>query len=832
MGLRDIAHNLGQFLAIIGISGIAVTLFVGLKSNAVSIESRVNEVYKEGNVADLWLTTSKYDKDDENLISSSLNADAEIDHRFYSFVQINKRNFYAVVRDGLPSIDSAYDIETDLSTSKDSHYFLVDSTLLSNGGVFTDPLSIGQSIDVSFDISSYGLSTYSSFLTSFVKEGGSNVFANDSLSLPFSITGSMKTPENIGKASYSTSVLFTSSRYFYDVFKDLIEENYTSQGETLIFSTLHSLLGWGTGDISNDDVSSFPAPNQYLVRTASKQTVDSSKDILKKAFSSKDSDNLLLTTDKDSMSFSLTMNNEVSQAKSFCYVFPLVFFFTALLVTLTTISQMILKQRLQIGTLKGLGVYKRQIYGHYMTITMTLLGIGTLIGEVLGPLIIPSIMDNKYQIIYSLPKRTYLFPWLEWLLTAALFLLSGALVTILVCHSEVKLKPADSMRNAPVANIFHGKNEEKKAGNALALSIKMAFRNIILSPVKSFMVVAGVAGCTALLACGFGIDDTIDYGIDHDLSMMGNSALTVTMPSGQDYESLISSLKSVDGVEGVEPYANGASTISSSSSGKEITKYYYVLPLSPSRFSLPAFSDEQVALSKKVASSISVEVGDYVDFTLGSSSYKHVEVGAIYEAFSYHAVVLKANNSILKDTTISYSSAWVDIASGSTSKEVSTNITNRFPKASISTHEDSVSKISDIVSGVKVMTGAVKVFAILLALVVLYNLALLNFRERYRDIATLKVLGFSTGEISSSLLWESLSLTIVGVVIGLALGYPFLIAVMSQNTVDLVSYLYTIKISSYIYSFLLTFVVALLVNLFFGFRSQKVKMVESLKSVD
>jgi putative ABC transport system permease protein len=832
MGLRDIAHNLGQFLAIIGISGIAVTLFVGLKSNATSIESRVNQVYSDGNVADIWLTTSSYDKDDENLVVSSLNSGAEVDHRFYSFVQINKRNFYAVVRDGLPSIDSAYEIDTSSSVDKDSHYFLVDSTLLSNGGVFTDPLSVGQSVDVSFDISTYGLSAYSSFLTSYVKSGGSNIFADDSLSLPFTITGSMKTPENIGKASYSTSVLFTSSRYFYDVFKETIEKNYSSQGETLIFTALHSLLGWGTGDTTSDDVSSFPASNQYLVRTSPSQSVDSSKEALKKAFQAKTNDNLALTTDRDSMSFSLTMSNEVSQAKSFCYVFPLVFFFTALLVTLTTISQMILKQRLQIGTLKGLGVYKHQIYGHYMAITMTLLGIGTLIGEILGPLIIPSIMDNKYQIIYSLPKLTYVFPWLEGLLTAALFLLSGALVTLLVCHSEVKLKPSESMRNAPVANIFHGKEKEKKAGNALTLSIKMAFRNIVLSPVKSFMVIAGVAGCTALLACGFGIDDTIDYGIDHDLSMMGNTAITATLQTSESKDDLIKDLKGVSGVETVEPYGNGASTITAVSSGKEITKYYYLLPVSPSRFDLPSFNDDEVAISSKVASSIGVNTGDYIDFTMGSTSYKNVKVGAIYEAFSYHSVVVRASNPILKDTELKYSSAWIDINSASTSQEVASAIQSSFPNCTISTHEDSVNKISDIVSGVKVMTGAVKVFAILLALVVLYNLALLNFRERYRDIATLKVLGFSTGEIASSLLWESLSLTLVGVAIGLALGYPFLVAVMSQNSVDLVNYLYTIKIVSYVYSFLLTFVVALLVNLFFGFRSQKVKMVESLKSVD
>jgi hypothetical protein len=67
------------------------------------------------------------------------------------------------------------------------------------------------------------------------------------------------------------------------------------------------------------------------------------------------------------------------------------------------------------------------------------------------------------------------------------------------------------------------------------------------------------------------------------------------------------------------------------------------------------------------------------------------------------------------------------------------------------TTADWARQIDDVMSGVHIMTNAVKVFAIILAVIVLYNLALLNFRERTRDIATLKVLGFTKAEIASSL---------------------------------------------------------------------------------
>lgn len=130
------------------------------------------------------------------------------------------------------------------------------------------------------------------------------------------------------------------------------------------------------------------------------------------------------------------------------------------------------------------------------------------------------------------------------------------------------------------------------------------------------------------------------------------------------------------------------------------------------------------------------------------------------------------------------------------------------------------------------MTNAVKIFAILLAIVVLYNLSLMNFKERGRDIATLKVLGFSKFEIALSLLVESLLLTFIGVLFGFVLGYPFLALVLNTNIVELVEYLIHINPLSFFYSFLLTFVVAFIVNLVLVRKTKKIQMIESLKSVE
>ena len=117
-------------------------------------------------------------------------------------------------------------------------------------------------------------------------------------------------------------------------------------------------------------------------------------------------------------------------------------------------------------------------------------------------------------------------------------------------------------------------------------------------------------------------------------------------------------------------------------------------------------------------------------------------------------------------------------------------------------------------------------------MVVLYNLALLNYNERQRDIATLKVLGYRQHEILMSIVIEMMILTTIGALFGLTLGYPILKLLLTINENEILTYIYHIKPLSYVLSFGLTFITSLLVNLFLGLRIKKILMVVSLKSVE
>jgi len=119
-----------------------------------------------------------------------------------------------------------------------------------------------------------------------------------------------------------------------------------------------------------------------------------------------------------------------------------------------------------------------------------------------------------------------------------------------------------------------------------------------------------------------------------------------------------------------------------------------------------------------------------------------------------------------------------------------------------------------------------------LAFVVLYNLTNVNISERIREIATIKVLGFYDSEVSAYIYRENILLTVVGTFVGLGLGKVLHRFIMVTLEVDNLMFGRVISFKSYMLSIVITLLLGLIVNFAMYFKLKKVKMVESLKSID
>jgi ABC-type antimicrobial peptide transport system permease subunit len=841
--LRETWSGWKQFLAIIAIGGIAVTLFIGLLSNAQSLSDRVEAFYQQGNAADIYVTTSLHQDGDASALQKLLSSDDTLESRFEFSARLGSQNAYAAISPAIPGISKPVSIEAASIYQSNTHYFMVDDAYWTKKKTAKDEsglhLDVGDYASVTYDFAGYVDVSQAKLLDSLIKTGGSNVLSEGKITVHPMVTGIMTTSENVTKATYYASTFLMSKSVFRAGILDVLNANYQPAGVDLITA----FLNWGD-EANYADPAAFPASNQYLIKLSDVGTKEAKEKAIKAFYDAKSGTaastkpNLVGITDRSSNPWSIAVDTDVRESQQLTFVFPFVFFFVALLVILTTISQLILKERTQIGTMKALGLSKGQIYYHYVSLTLTLVGIGTLIGAILGPIIIPFIMGQKYDILYTLPARSFfVFPWWQALLTAGVFLLSGALVTLLVCHKEVGLSPAQSMRPALVK--FHSHRDyvselTHKEASAGRLSIKMAFRNIRMNLLKSIMVVVGVLGCTALLVCGFGIEDTLNFGIDTDLKNYYDSSISCAYPSLSSGHA--AELKTIEGVnpDTLEEYAVLTSTISKvdpnneSVTTKTFTSNCRFFEQDTAHWKFPLKAGT-ISISTKISEELGLQVGDTASFTYDGTTYSGV-VGAIYGSFTVHGV--NAFYSDFPSVPHTYNCAFIDVKNGYTVATVEKEVTACTFVGHAESQDEMRSRIANIMSGVYIMTNAVKVFAVLLAVTVLYNLALLNFRERTRDIATLKVLGFSRYEIALSLMFETMTLTGLGVGFGLPIGYPFMMLVLYVNKVNLVQFLYHAYWHTYLYAFLITFVVAFFVNLYLTFLTKKVQMVESLKSVE
>lgn len=146
--------------------------------------------------------------------------------------------------------------------------------------------------------------------------------------------------------------------------------------------------------------------------------------------------------------------------------------------------------------------------------------------------------------------------------------------------------------------------------------------------------------------------------------------------------------------------------------------------------------------------------------------------------------------------------------------------------------KDNIKSYNEIIKGMNQIVYLIIGAALLLALIVLYNLVIINMNERKREIATLKVLGFKNKEISSYVYRETIILTIIGTVIGLFLGILLHKYVIVTAETDNIMFLQNINIISFVFAVIITIVASVIVQIITYRYLLKIDMIESLKALD
>ena len=530
-------------------------------------------------------------------------------------------------------------------------------------------------------------------------------------------------------------------------------------------------------------------------------------------------------------------------------IFPVFFVLVAALVALTTMTRMVDEQRINIGTLKGLGYTPGMIAKKYIVYAMSASAIGSIIGLIVGYTVFPTIIYNAYAIMYTVPKvelRTDLFITV---LSIATSIFVTTFAAFAACRRELIEDPAILMRPKAPKN---GKRILlERIGfvwNRIGFIWKVTLRNIFRYKKRFLMTVLGISGCTALILTGFGVRDSIQMIVDVQFGELNKYSMTASYDSDEkteDVEYLKSLISNEKGVKEIGMFHNQNAKVMINNKEKEVT---VVIPENKNTFKdfielrerkshTPIKLDNKgIVISEKAARNLDAKVGDKVKILNENDVSAEAVISGITENYVNHYIYM--TNDYYKelfnrnaDSNRIYGvlddSITIDQEDKMASKIIDSTCANGtvFTTGIKDGFSDTIRSLNYVVLLMIVSAGA-------LAFVVLYNLSNVNISERIREIATIKVLGFYDKEVSAYIYRENVILTLIGAVVGLGLGVILHQFIMITVEVENMMFGRLINPLSYAAAFILTIVMGTIVNLVMNKKLKKVEMVESLKSVD
>ena len=549
--------------------------------------------------------------------------------------------------------------------------------------------------------------------------------------------------------------------------------------------------------------------------------------------------------DRNSQYSYVDYKNNADSIDKLAKIFPLFFFLVAALVCLTTMTRMVDEQRINIGTLKGLGYSKYKIASKYIVYSFSASFLGSIFGLIIGYTIFPIIVFDAYGIMYSLPrvKLEFNIP-----IAVSITLVSVAVTTlssVLACYKELLETPATLMRpKAPKEGkrIFFERIDF--IWNKLSFIGKVTVRNIFRYKKRFLMTVFGIAGCTALIVTGFGIKDSIKTIVDKQFGEIFNYDLTINIDkdaSNIEKKELEDKLSLVQQIDKFLMISSENGKIKIDNTEKDIN---IIVPEDMSRIGefinftnrtskdKYKLNDNGVIISEKIAKQSKVKIGDEIKLKVNNKEYS-LKVSGITENYTFNYVYIspKYYNEIFDKDPI-YNSIIANTQSLQNENDFSMKLMDNSIVKGVSFNTGIRENFDNMIKSLNYVIIVIIVSAGTLAFVVLYNLTNVNISERIREIATIKVLGFYDKEVSAYIYRENIFLTLFGIVLGEVLGVFLHRFIMVTVEMDNMMFGRNIDFPSFIFSAILTIIFAILVNSVMYYKLKKVKMVESLKSVD
>ncbi|WP_198527696.1 ABC transporter permease [Ruminiclostridium josui] len=519
--------------------------------------------------------------------------------------------------------------------------------------------------------------------------------------------------------------------------------------------------------------------------------------------------------------------NKIAQVRMISIMFSSVFLLLALLTIQTTMRRLVENQRSQIGTLKALGFHDATIMLHYSLYGLIVTLMGSVLGLILGPYLLSPILLAAQSKSYSIPDLKSEIMVVSYIVVCVVTI-SCTFATVLATRKGLKGMPAETMRgSAPKSGKKILLEGLPKIWRSMSFDWKWSFRDIARNKIRTIMGMIGVIGCMVLIIASLGLQDSAnsansylygtEYTYDKKVSLSSNDQsdalndlsdeVAVQFVQENNVELFFNDNKKM----GVISVVDKGSYVNIENTNGEFVK-------------LPS---EGVLLSHKMAAKLGVHKGDEIEFNHNEQKYNiKVTVVDIAKIPSPQGIIASRDSW----TKLGFSFTPTAIL---TNEEMEPEILSKLDENTKSISRDSqLASVEELMDSFKMIFAMLIAAAVLLGVVILYNLGLLSYTERLREYATLRVLGFYQKEITLFALRESMLTTIVGWIIAIPISFMFLKFYVSVVSVDAFEWFSALKPMSFIIATVITIGCSISVSFILSQKVKKINMIEALKSVE
>ncbi len=530
------------------------------------------------------------------------------------------------------------------------------------------------------------------------------------------------------------------------------------------------------------------------------------------------------------------LSEEFRQLQQSARIYPSIFISVAAFLLNVVITRTVSTQREQIAALKAFGYRTLDVAIHYIKLVTIIVAMGVLGGTLLG-IWLGNLLSGIYMHFYRFPSLAYVLRPAVVAAAAFITIASAITGTLHSVWKTVRIPPAQAMRPEQPARYRKTVVERIVPGRILSQPTRIIARNIERKPVKSFFSIVGIAMACAIMMTGGFFRNTMNYMVDIQFKLSHREDMNVSFVDPASWKSLYE-LKGFWGVEYAEPFRSvpvrfrfGHRTYRTLLRGIEPgSRLYQLLDKNLRRVELPPSG---IVLTEYLGGILGVKPGDRITIEVleGSRPIREVTVaGFVKEYIGLMGYMnLEALNDIMREGNV-ISGVSLSVDEREQQKIYRTLI--EMPRvAGAVVRKDEIRNFYETQArSMLFFTLIATLLAAVIAFGVVYNSARISLAERSRELASLRVLGYTRGEISYILLGELGFLTLAAVPVGILLGRWLCAFVAYSLQSDLFRIPFFIETSTYAQAAAVVIVSASVSGLIVRHRLDHLDLVEVLKT--